>query len=65
MAYGIDTALFVEDGPAIQAARAASARGPARFGHWRMLDFDHRFEVVQQALKAPANDRIDDYPIAL
>ena len=61
MAYGIDPALFVEDGPAIQAAKAAAAR----FGRWRMLDSDHRFEVVEKALKTPANDCIDDFPIAL
>ena len=65
MAYGIDPGLFVEDGPAIQAAKVAAARKSARFGRWRMLDSDHRFEVVEKALKTPANDCIDDFPIAL
>ena len=65
MAYGIDPALFVEDGPAIQAAKAAATHRSARFGRWRMLDSDHRFEVVEKALKTPANDCIHDFPIAL
>ena len=65
MAYGIDPGLFVEDGPAIQAAKVAAARNFARFAPWRMLDSDHRFEVVEKALKTPANDCIDDFPIAL
>lgn len=65
MAYGIDPLLFVEDGPAIQAAKAAAAHRSARFGRWRVLDSDHRLEAVEQALKTPANDRLNHLPIAL
>ena len=65
MTYGIDPGLFVEDGPAIQAAKVATARNPARFGRWRTLTSDHRLKVVEQALKAPANDVFDDFPVAL
>ena len=63
MTYGFKPELFVEDGPAIQAA-AASARSSARFAAWQALDSDDRFEVVEQALKTPA-DLIRNHPIAL
>ncbi len=65
MAYALNPGLFVENGPAVQAASAASARNPARFLWWRKLDADHRIAAVDQVLKAPANDRIDAYPVAL
>lgn len=66
MAYSLNTGLFVEDGPAVHAARAAAARSPARFAHWRKLDARHRLQAVDRALKAPANDLIDDgLPLAL
>ena len=65
MAYGIDPGLFVEDGAAVHAARAAAARKHSRFGLWRKLDEERRIEAVEQALKAPANDLVDDLPVAL
>ena len=65
MTYGLDPQLFIEDGPAIHAASAAAARTSARFRHWKALDEERRLNAVDQALKAPANDLIDNYPLAL
>jgi len=65
MTYRLDPALFVENGPAVHAATAAAARTVARFGRWRKLDDQHRLQAVERALKAPANDLIDGYPLAL
>jgi len=65
MIYGLNPQLFVEDGPALHAASIASARNFARFHHWRGLDSRSRLEAVEQALKQPANDLIDEYPVAL
>lgn len=65
MTYGLDPELFVEDGPAVQAASTALAHNFARYRRWRSLDFGYRLELVEKALKAPANDLIDSYPLAL
>lgn len=65
MTYGLNPRLFVEDGPAVHAASSAAARRFARFGRWRKLDEDHRLQAVERALRAPANDLIDGYPLAL
>jgi hypothetical protein len=43
----------------------ASSRNFARFRYWRKLDADHRLAAVEKALSAPANDLIDDLPLAL
>ena len=66
MAYGLNPRLFVENGPAVEAGRARELRstdGVRIF--WRKLHSDTRFDLVDRALKAPANDLIDDYPLAL
>ncbi len=65
MTYGLDAELFVEDGPAVHAASTALARNFARYRRWRSLDSGHRLDLVEQALKAPANDLIDAFPLAL
>ena len=65
MTYGLDPGLFIEDGPAFHAASAAAARSSARFRNWKSLDEERRLKAVEQALKAPANDLIDNYPLAL
>jgi hypothetical protein len=62
MAYGLSTRAFVEDGPVEQVAKAEAIRSTAR--SWRALSEANRLEVIEQALRA-ANDRIDEYPIAL
>lgn len=65
MAYELNRRLFVEDGAAIQAADALSRSSSNAFRAWRGLDSDKRFAVVEDALKAPANDLVGFYPIAL
>ena len=62
MTYGHSPRVFVEDGPAEQLAKVASARSTARA--WRALDTAHRLELVERAL-VPANDCIDSFPLAL
>jgi len=65
MTYALDRGLFIEDGPAIQAANAAAARPTARLLGWKRLDASRRLQVIERALKSPANDFIDAYPVAL
>jgi hypothetical protein len=65
MTYSLAPGLFVENGPAIQAANAAAARPATRFLPWRKLDSDRRLAAIEQALNAPANDCGDALPIAL
>lgn len=65
MTYRLDHGLFLEDGPAMHAAKIASANNFVRFGSWRQLDPDRRLDLVEKALEAPANDLVDDYPVAL
>jgi hypothetical protein len=62
MTYGLSTRAFIEDGPVEQVAKAETIRSTAR--SWRALSEATRLEVIEQALRA-ANDRIDEYPIAL
>ena len=65
MAYSLSPRLFVENGPAQQAADAAAARPAVRFLPWRKLYSKRRFEAIEFALKAPANDLVDNFPVAL
>jgi hypothetical protein len=62
MTYGLSTRAFIEDGPAAQVAQAEALRSTARA--WRALDDAHRIEIIESALQA-ANDRIDEFPLAL
>jgi hypothetical protein len=62
MTYGLSTRAFIEDGPAVQVAQADSLRSTART--WRALDEARRIELIELALR-PANDRIDQFPLAL
>jgi hypothetical protein len=62
MAYGLSTRAFIENGPAEQVAKLESIRSTAR--SWRALSESCRLAAIEQALRA-ANDRIDEYPIAL
>lgn len=63
MAYGLSTRA-----PASSAVvERALARANGTWGGyqaWRQLDPDHRLELIEQALN-PANDGIDDFPLAL
>lgn len=62
MTYGLSPRAFIEDGPAVQAAEASTLRSTAR--NWRALDEAHRIELIELALK-PANDCLDEFPLAL
>lgn len=62
MPYGLSTRLFVEHGPAALAAETLETRSARP---WRALPADARLSLVEQALKPPANDLIDAYPLAL
>ena len=65
MTYSLSPGLFVENGPAEQAAVAAAARPAVRFLPWRKLPSERRLAIVEEALKFPANDVIDGFPLAL
>jgi hypothetical protein len=62
MAYGHSTRAFIENGPVEQVAIVETLRSTAR--SWRALDEADRLCMVEQALRA-ANDRIDEFPLAL
>ena len=64
MAYGLDPKLFIENGPAVTASQSQSPRSSTVYRHWRSLDRKRRLAAVERAL-APANDFIDEYPLAL
>jgi len=64
MAYGLDPRLFLENGPANQAAAAHARSSSDSYRAWAGLDPDHRFELVERALHKVANDCIG-MPIAL
>lgn len=64
MAYGLNRRLFVENGPAVTVAEAQSPRSSAVYRAWRASDPECRLALVERALK-PANDVIDEYPLAL
>jgi hypothetical protein len=63
--YSLDRGLFVENGPAELAAAAAESRPAVRFLPWRKLNADHRLRAVEEALRIPANDVADGFPLAL
>ena len=66
MAYGFESRLFLENGPAIHAARARLARSSHSARAWRELTEKSRLELVEKALDKPANDDLPDgLPIAL
>ncbi len=64
MAYGLDPRLFLENGPANQAAAAHARSSSDSYRAWAGLDAEHRFELIERALRNAANDRIG-MPIAL
>ena len=62
MAYGLSPRLFVENGPAIEAANVRNRRRAL----WRALDAERRLALVDRALVRPANENlIDGLPVAL
>jgi hypothetical protein len=64
MAYGLDPRLFLENGPAIQAAAVHSRSSSHAFRAWSGLNSEGRLALVERALRPAANDSVD-LPIAL
>jgi hypothetical protein len=62
MAYGLSTRAFIENGPVEQVAKLDAMRSTAR--SWRALNEACRLALIEQAVRA-ANDRIDEFPLAL
>ena len=69
MTYGLSPALFVEHGPAIQAASAQARSSSDGFRAWRSLDPLSRLSLIDRALTEAANDdravAPDGFPLAL
>ena len=63
MAYGLNPRLFVENGPAIHAAKARARSSSDAFRAWGRLDAKGRLELVEKALRH-AND-CGELPLAL
>jgi hypothetical protein len=64
MAYGLNPRLFVENGPALQAAAAHARSSSDAYRAWVGLDPERRLALVEKALRSAANDS-DELPIAL
>jgi hypothetical protein len=62
--YGLNPRLFLENGPAIQAAAAHARSSSDAYRAWAGLDAEHRLELVELALRPAANDSTH-LPIAL
>lgn len=62
MAYDHSSGANIGTGPADELAGLNSRRTAAR--SWRVLTEACRLAAVEQAL-SPANDRIDEFPLAL
>jgi hypothetical protein len=62
--YGLNPRLFLENGPAIQAAAAHSRSSSDAYRAWAGLDAEHRLKLIDQALRPAANDSTH-LPIAL
>lgn len=65
MVPAINPRLFVENGPAIQAADALARSSAIPFHAWQTFDRERRFALVERALRRPANDDCDGLPVAL
>ncbi len=65
MAYGLNPGLFLENGPALQAAQQRNSRSSTVYRAWRGLDQDRRLAVIERALKPANDDGVDGYPLAL
>jgi len=59
MAYGLSTRAFIENEPVEQVAKLDAMRSTAR--SWNEA---RRLALIEQAVRA-ANDRIDEFPVAL
>ena len=64
MAYGLNPSLFLENGPAVQAAAAHARSHSDAYRAWVGLDAERRLALVEKALRSAAND-ISELPLAL
>ena len=64
MAYGLNPRLFLENGPAIQAAAAHARSSSDSYRAWAGLDAERRLALIEKALRTAANDS-NALPIAL
>ena len=64
MAYGLDPGLFLENGPAVQAAAAHARSSSGAYRAWIGLDPERRLALVEKALRSAANDS-SHLPLAL
>ena len=66
MAYGIESRMFLQNDPVINAGRARFARSSSTARAWRILNEASRLELVERTLERPANDDMPDgLPVAL
>lgn len=61
MTYGLDTAMFIENGPAARAEQVRQSGSIAR--SWTLLDRERRLVLVERALRPTGN--CDARPVAL
>jgi hypothetical protein len=64
MAYGLSTRAPAAS-TLVQRALDRTSGTWGGYQAWRQLDPEKRFELIEHALAAPANDVVDGYPIAL
>ena len=65
MAYDLNPRLFLENGAAVQAAKARSTCSDVEVGVWKTLNRGRRLALIERALRADNDDCPDTYPIAL
>jgi hypothetical protein len=64
MAYGLSTRAPAANS-LVQRALDRASETWGGYQAWRQLDSEKRLELIEQALAAPANDIIDNFPLAL
>jgi hypothetical protein len=65
MAYGPNPQSFPENGASVHAADALARSSRMAFRTWRTLDEERRLALVDTALRTPAEEMADGYPVAL
>ena len=65
MAYGLNPLPFPENGASVHAADALARSSEMVFRTWRTLDEERRLALVDKALRKPAGELADGYPVAL
>jgi hypothetical protein len=65
MAYGLNPQSFPENGASAHTADALARSSRTAFRTWRSLDEERRLALVDTALRKPADELADGYPVAL